>query len=327
MTEAETQVRFDFDLQILGTDEATGLVDFALRLSPSRYEEAVLDDGTHAWYDRFDDLYISDSALADLAEHVAGLQLGFQPQRAGPLDKYLEECQARVQATLHGGNRPIVEFADVSENWLHSRVDDELGFAVLSVDLVGSTTLAQTLSRQEYARLQVILQDELSELIPLFGGHVLKYTGDGLLAYFPEPSFIVQNDLACECALYMRAVINRAISPALENVGSPAVQIRIGIDAGEAAVVVLGSPRTKRHADLIGDVISLACKVQEHAGPGGIAIGGVCWRSLHTSWREHCQRLPTPSGWPYHDGDGGPYLLLGLNPDVIERRALGSPEA
>jgi class 3 adenylate cyclase len=327
MTAAETPIRFDFDIQILGTDEATGLVEFALRLSPDRYQEAVLDDGTQAWYDRFDDLYISDSALADLAEHVAGLPLGFQPQRAGPLDEYLEECRARIQAALTGGSRSSIEFADVSEDWLRSRADDQLGFAVLSVDLVDSTTLAQTLSRQEYARLQVILQDELSELVPLFGGHVLKYTGDGLLAYFPEPSFIVQNDLACECALYMRAVVNRAINQSLQQAGLSVVQIRIGIDAGEAAVVVLGSPRTKRHADLIGDVIGLACKVEKHAEPGGIAIGSVCWRSLHTSWREHCRRLMTPPDWTYRDIDGKPYPLLALDPHAIEQRALGSLKA
>lgn len=327
MAASETPIRFDFKIQILGTNKATGMVEFALCLDPDRYRKVVLDDGTAAWYDRFDDLYIADSALAQLAEHTNGLPLGFQPQRAGPLVDYLEACRVRVQSALDRDRPSSAEYADASEDWLRSRAEDKLGFAVLSVDLVDSTTLAQKLDIGDYTRLQIILQDELSELVPLFGGHVLKYTGDGLLAYFPEPSFIIQTDLACECALYMRAVINQAISPALKNAGLPAVQIRIGLDAGEAAVVVLGSPRTKRHADLIGDVISLACKVQKHAEPGGIAIGSICWRSLHTSWREHCQRLQTPPDWPYRDADRKPYLLFALDPDVVEQEALRSPDS
>ena len=32
----------------------------------------------------------------------------------------------------------------------------------------------------------------MSEIIPKFHGHVLKYTGDGLIGYFPEPSFITK---------------------------------------------------------------------------------------------------------------------------------------
>ena len=216
------------------------------------------------------------------------------------------------------------EHADASEDWLRSRAGDELGFAVLSVDLVGSTKLAQTLGRSDYTRLQVILQDELSALVPLFGGDVLKYTGDGLLAYFPEPSFIIQNDLACECALYMRAVVkNRALNPSLTRVGLSPVKIRIGIDAGEAAIVVLGNAHTKRHADLIGAVIGLASKVEKCAGQDGIAVGDACWRSLHASWRAHCHQLPIPADWPYSTPDGQPYPLHVLDLDVIERQALG----
>lgn len=316
-------IRLDFDFHVLSMDEATHTVKFVLRLNPDRYEEVVLDDGTRAWRDRFDHLYITESAIADLAAlQRPGSPIGLQFQSAGPLDNYLSDCQVRVMAAV-SGSVPDAEYADASEDWLRSRAGDELGFAILSVDLVGSTKLAQTLDRSDYARLQVILQDELSALVPLFGGHVLKYTGDGLLAYFPEPSFIIQNDLACECALYMRAVVNHALNPSLTRVGLSPVKIRIGIDAGEAAIVVLGNSHTKRHADLIGAVVGLASKVEKCAGQDGIAVGDACWRSLHTSWRAHCRQLPTRPDWPYSSSDGQPYPLHVLDPDVIEKQALG----
>ena len=217
MSATETPIRFDFAVQVLDTDKETGVVSFALRLNPDRYRETVLDDGTHAWHDRFDDIYITDDALADLAEMAGGLQIGFEHQHAGSLVDYLEGSLCRARAALGHEGAPDGDFSDASEEWLRSRADDEMGFAVLSVDLVDSTALSQALSVRDYARLQVVLQDELSALVPLFGGHVLKYAGDGLLAYFPEPSLIVKNDLALECALYMRAVVNRAINVALRE--------------------------------------------------------------------------------------------------------------
>jgi class 3 adenylate cyclase len=322
MSVADRPIRLDFDLQVLSMDKATGIVNFALRLDPDRYSEATLDDGTRAWYDRFDDLYITESAIEDLAAlQLPGSPIGLQLQKAGRLDVYLDRCRARIVAALEGAPSSA-ECADMSEEWLRSRADDELGFAVLSVDLVGSTRLSQELDCSSYARLQIILQNELSALVPLFGGHVLKYTGDGLLAYFPEPSFIIQNDLACECALYMQAVVAHALNPLFSHVGLPTIEVRIGIDAGEAAVVILGDPQTKRHADLIGAVIGLATKIEKCAGKGGLAVGDACWRSLHTSWREHCRPLAVPREWPYRAGDRSPYGVFTLDLAALEKEAL-----
>lgn len=322
MPVAERPIRLDFDLQVLSMDKATRVVNFALRLDPNCYSEAMLDDGTRAWYDRFDDLYITQSAIEDLAAlQLPGSPIGLQLQKAGRLDAYVGDCRARIVAALEGA-LPSAECADMSEEWLRSRAGDELGFAILSVDLVGSTRLSQELDGSSYARLQVVLQNELSALVPLFGGHVLKYTGDGLLAYFPEPSFIIQNDLACECALYMRAIVAHALNPLLAHVGLPSVEVRIGVDAGEAAVVILGDPQTKRHADLIGAVIGLATKIEKCAGQDGLAVGDACWRSLHTSWREHCRPLAVPHGWPYRAEDRSPYGMFALNLAALEKQAL-----
>lgn len=93
---------------------------------------------------------------------------------------------------------------------------------------------------------------ELSGVVPLFRGHVLKYGGDGLIAFMPGPSQNHQNDLAIDCALTMHMLVYAAMNPMLEEAGLPLIEVRIGIDAGEASVRVLGSSATKRHADIIG---------------------------------------------------------------------------
>ncbi len=113
-----------------------------------------------------------------------------------------------------------------------------------------------------------------------------------------------QNDLAIDCALTMRALVYDALNPEFIEAGLPPIDIRVGIDAGEAAVLVLGSPTTKRHADIIGEVVSLACKVEATGEAGAIRVGGIAARSMHLHWRERMEPAPMPDGWAYTDENG-----------------------
>ena len=57
-------------------------------------------------------------------------------------------------------------------------------FVILHIDIVGSTQLSMTLPLD---RLTTIIQtfcQEMSIMIELYGGHVLKYIGDAVLAFF-----------------------------------------------------------------------------------------------------------------------------------------------
>lgn len=87
----------------------------------------------------------------------------------------------------------------------------------------------------------------------------------------------------------------------------PELEIRIRIDAGQAFVETVGSPETKRHRDIIGDVVSLAAKIQGQAHPGGIYLGQIAVQNLHTDWRSVCMLVDVPSDWSYKDSRGEPY--------------------
>jgi class 3 adenylate cyclase len=149
----------------------------------------------------------------------------------------------------------------------------------------------------------------MSEIIPEFHGHVLKYTGDGLIAYFPEPSFITKNDLAIDCALTVKRLVYDGLNPILESEGYPRLDIRIGLDSGEAVIITVGSQKTKRHKDIIGTVVSIAAKIQSLGRPGDILLGDVTERNLHTMWREICEEVELGEGWPYKTKDGKPYKV------------------
>ena len=149
----------------------------------------------------------------------------------------------------------------------------------------------------------------MSETVPKFHGHVLKYTGDGLIAYFPEPSFIIKNDLALDCSLTIRKLAYEGINQVLEENGYPQINIRIGLDSGNAYVIAIGSLKTKRHKDIIGSVVSLAAKIQSLGAPGDILLGDITERNLHTMWRQLCEEIQLKDDWQYKGEDSKPYKV------------------
>jgi adenylate cyclase len=153
---------------------------------------------------------------------------------------------------------------------------------------------------------------EASRMIVRFNGYVLKYTGDGLIAYFPAPSFNAQHDLAIDCASCLRLLIHTAINSSIKKLGLPAVEIRFGIEAGEASVVTIGSNDAKQQKDIIGSVINLAAKIQGKAAPGEIYVGEMAEQNMHTMWRRLCEPVTAGEEWPYTHSDGKPYRIYRL---------------
>jgi class 3 adenylate cyclase len=153
-------------------------------------------------YDKFDDVYFSPDVFKQFAEQLRKIPMTFElPPRIADADEYTQGRRAGIAAMLDGAPADGA-FLDKSEQFLEALAGDRLGFVILSIDIVGSTALATSKQADAYHHLVVpTFLFELGEIVPLFNGHVLKYTGDGLIAYFPEPSFMRKNDLAIDCAL------------------------------------------------------------------------------------------------------------------------------
>jgi class 3 adenylate cyclase len=303
--------RFDLQIEVVDIDPGTRKVEYHVRPDPGRYEWRERE-GAHLLYDRFDDVYFPRALVIDMLkralEMTPGPSLGVIPDIAA----YVASRRPVIAAALRG-ERSNMGLVDLSEAQLREFEKDELAFVVLSVDIKGSTKLQTNSSRQAFAVTISALLTEIGELVALFHGHVLKYTGDGLIAYFAPPTFIIKNDAAVDCAYCVRRLVYDAINPELEATGLPTIDVRLGLDGGEAAIVVLGSDKTKRHADLIGDVVSLACKIESLAETGGIFLGEAVHRNLHFSWRELCSAVEPPSDWTYSVSGGAPYPLFRLD--------------
>ena len=288
---------------VISTDEESRTVTFVAKPDPRRYEWQTVK-GTRYLYDKMDGLRFPEDVVKRFAEGLRDQPMCFQPAKISDAVAYVQERRPVILAMLRG-EQSVPTFSDPSDEFLRTLETDRLEFVILSLDLVGSTKLATELPEAEYLNTVQTLLREISEAVPLFHGHVLKYTGDGIIAYFPSPSFITKNDLALDCALTLRRLVHDGLNPMLQDLDRSPIDVRIGLDSGEAAVVAIGSPATKQHKDLIGDVVSLACKIQSCAPAGGIALGDVTLRNLHVGWREICEEMTLGEDWTYSDRETG----------------------
>ncbi|MCX6599962.1 MAG: adenylate/guanylate cyclase domain-containing protein [bacterium] len=307
-----TSFRIDFVQEIIGVDEQKGIVKALFYPDPRRYEDRTID-GKEYVFDKLDSMLFEKKMFYEkLIESLKDKPVYYQPPEVQDFSKYGLSRIEEVRNFLVGGTLPCT-LEDKSEAFLRSLEKDELGFVIVSLDVVGSTKLATTLDSHAYARVISILLYELSNIIPLFHGHVLKYTGDGFIAYFAEPSFITKHDLGLDCACALHAMVYEVINPLLEEQDYPEIGVRIGMDSGQAEIVVMGSPQTKQHIDIIGRIVSLAAKIQSCAKPGEIWLGDSVCKHLYVAWRQVIEEVPLKQTWQYKDVDGKPYPVHRLN--------------
>jgi len=304
MSDTKFTFRMDFVHKIINLDNKAKTFTAVLEPDPRRYEWKEID-GNCCLYDKLDDVYIPEHVYLNFIEQASGKPIYLQSRevRPGKALEYTKSHKSRVINMLKGHERPPV-LVDKSEAFLNSLKVDNLNFVIISLDVVDSMKLAKGRDPTSYARLIKTILYELSEIAAKFKGHVLKYTGDGLLAYFPEPSYTNKCDLAVDCALTMRALVYRILNPILKETKFPTIDIRIGIEAGKANIEVIGSPGTKQHKDIIGVVVSLAAKMQAEAGPGEIYLGNTVKRNLHSMWRQTCEPVNLGEDWNYRDSSG-----------------------
>jgi class 3 adenylate cyclase len=253
-----------------------------------------------------------------MAEQSKGMPISFQPRRIHDVAQYFQSRLSHIEKGLKGV--PIeTPSSDQSGDFLEQLNVTEQGFAIMCIDMVESTRLADALESSRYSMLVTTLLNELSELVYGFRGHVLKYTGDGIIAYFPEPSLMTMNDLALDCANVIMLFVKKLFNPLSQKSGYPSVGIRIGIDTGRAVVTSIGSSSTKRQKDIIGKTISIAAKIQAIGSPGDILIGEATNRLLHTMWRQGLEEFPVPKDWPYKSKQGEPYRVFKIRSGFLPR--------
>lgn len=299
--------RLDVNFEIV-KDEQTGRESLVAHFDLDRYEIREFE-GKRFLFDRFDRWMMPLGLVQQMITEALSRQPTGTGQCLGNAREYVKERRASIPQLLKQQPARIYEHVDRSEEVLASLPDGVHGFAVISLDIVGSTQLSNSLDAGANARVVGIVLAELARVVPFFHAQILKFTGDGILAYVPPPSFLTANDNAIDCALTMRGLIRDAVNPSLQEVGLPIIDVRVGIESGAAVAITVGHPSSKQHRDLIGQTLNLACKIQASAAPGEIRLGQIAYQNLHTMWRKGCQTVPLAPNWPYSLFDGRRYPI------------------
>ena len=149
-----------------------------------------------------------------------------------------------------------------------SREAERRQLTVLFCDLVGSTELAARLDPEDMGAVMRAYHGACAEVIERWGGHVAKYMGDGVLAYFGWPQ---AHEDEAERAVRAGLAIVEALAALQTPAGDP-LAARIGIATGLVMVGELIGEGTAQEQTVVGETPNLAARLQALAAPGSVVI-------------------------------------------------------
>jgi adenylate cyclase len=215
-----------------------------------------------------------------------------------------------LKGTVPEFNISVVEEA---QNVLEMYAKAKVMFVILHIDIVGSTWMSMTLPVERLATIIQTFTQEMSLIIAAYGGYVLKYVGDSVLAFFPVN--LDDKYLPCvnavNCAQSMIKIIRQGINPILNEYDYPEIAVRIGIDIGENVVVQYSwrdnsssaqnkDAIKKPHHDILGYTISIAAKMTTFAQSNQIVIGQFIYDTLDDAQKSTFKALQVGSNvWSY----------------------------
>jgi class 3 adenylate cyclase len=135
---------------------------------------------------------------------------------------------------------------------------------VLFADIVGFTNLSRGLDPEDLLDVINEFQAKSIKLIEDYQGMVIKFVGDGFLAFFGWPTASERDQLN---AVRAAKKLTDELGPQIEVDGHP-LELRVGIDTGLAVVGDLAS----NTPDIFGDVPNLAARLQALAQPNGVLV-------------------------------------------------------
>ena len=156
----------------------------------------------------------------------------------------VSQTQGRMEKALNGHYHYDSSLKD-SQGFLFKYVNSKLSLVIMYADLVGSTNMTMTLPVDKMVTIIRAFTYEMTSTVRSYGGFVLKYVGDAIIAFFPSGyNKLLACDKAVQCAKSMITVIKNGINPILKQYDYPDLGVKIGIDEGENVIVQYGNDKS-----------------------------------------------------------------------------------
>jgi class 3 adenylate cyclase/tetratricopeptide (TPR) repeat protein len=193
------------------------------------------------------------------------------------------------------------------------------------IDISGFTSLTETLVKSGPSGLEALTQilnayfGRIITLILSQGGDVVKFAGDALLALWP----VTQESMTLAQATLQAAHCTQGIqqfSQTYAAAGELALALRIGVGAGEVAIVHLGGVYQRWEYLITGDPLRQLKQAQAQAEPGWTVLSPEAWSGVAA----HGQSQGLPAGyqrlqWVKAVPAPAPALSPVLSPQAQER--------
>jgi class 3 adenylate cyclase/predicted ATPase len=154
---------------------------------------------------------------------------------------------------------------------------------VMFVDLVGSTALSARLDPEDMRDVIRAYQDTVAGAIVRFEGHVARFMGDGVLAYFGWPrAHEDEAERAARAGLAITEGVAALPSPEPEPLAA-----RVGIATGLVVVGDLIGEAEAQERAVVGETPNLAARLQGLAEPGKVVVSEATARLVEATFDLH----------------------------------------
>lgn len=222
----------------------------------------------------------------------------------------VSQTQDRMWKALKGNYRYDSSLKD-SQQFLFNYVNSKRSLVIMYADLVGSTNMTMTLPVDKMATIIRAFTYEMTSTVRSYGGYVLKYVGDAIIAFFPSGyNKLLACDKAVQCAKSMITVIKNGINPILNQSDYPELAVKIGIDEGENVIVQYGHDSSSL-IDILGYSMSITAKITSLTNPNKITVGKDVYDVLHPEIRDKLVEVEQDTrSWKYTDRQTGKLYKL-----------------
>ena len=141
---------------------------------------------------------------------------------------------------------------------------------VLFADVVHSMDIAAAVGAERLREIMTDLVNCASSVVQRYGGTVVQFTGDGIMAVFGAPVALEDHAVrACLAALGIQDEAKRLAAEVQDRDGVD-LRLRVGLNSGQVIAGEIGSGSMGYTA--IGEQVGMAQRMESVAPPGGVML-------------------------------------------------------
>lgn len=142
---------------------------------------------------------------------------------------------------------------------------------VMMSDLRGFTSLSEELESEAVTALLNFYFGKMAEVITQYGGTIIEFLGDAILAVFGAP---IASEQQTECAIAAAIAMQNTMGEVnrfCEKNGYPPLEMGIGIHRGETFIGNVGSEKMMRY-NVLGKVVNECSRIEGYSVGGQVLV-------------------------------------------------------